>query len=129
MYFRSLRARSATDAPGNDVALDLRKPQLNLIEPRRIGRREVETDFWILLQRLLHRFGLVGGQIVEHDVDALGPPCLLTSSTKENNKLRTGVPIRRPAFCLAGLHIQRGVERQNPVTVVLETMSLRSPRR
>src|SRR5215469_5018318 len=65
------------DTSGNDIALDLRKPQLHLIQPRRIGRGKVETDFLVVLQKLLHRFGLVRRQIVEHDGNLLRPACFL----------------------------------------------------
>ena len=32
------------DAASNDVSLDFGKPNLNLVQPRRIGRRVVELD-------------------------------------------------------------------------------------
>ena len=37
------------DAARDDVALHLGEPQLDLIQPRRIGGREVETDVGMLL--------------------------------------------------------------------------------
>src|SRR6266571_5580372 len=48
MYFRSFRAKicdRGEDAPGNDIALDFGKPQLHLVQPGGIGRREVEPPF------------------------------------------------------------------------------------
>ena len=39
----------------SDIALDFGEPQLHLIQPGGIGRREVEPHFRILLQKLLHR--------------------------------------------------------------------------
>jgi len=60
------RSEHASD---NDIALDLGKPQLGLIQLGGVGRREVKPDFQILLQKLLHRLGLMGRQIVQDDVD------------------------------------------------------------
>ena len=37
------------DAAGNDVALDFGEPQFNLIEPRRIGRGEVQMELGLSL--------------------------------------------------------------------------------
>src|SRR5208282_786104 len=48
------------NAAGNDVTLDFRKPQLHLVQPGRVGRREVELDFWILLEKLLDGFSFMG---------------------------------------------------------------------
>jgi hypothetical protein len=38
-----VRQRSE-DAPGDDVTFDLGKPQLDLVEPRGIGRSEVQLN-------------------------------------------------------------------------------------
>jgi hypothetical protein len=39
----------------------------------------VETYFGMLNQELLHRWGFVGRQIVQHDVDSLSPPGLVSN--------------------------------------------------
>src|SRR5258706_6657321 len=57
------------DAAVDQVALDLGEPQLHLIEPRAVGRREVESDVWILLEKLLNPRRLVGTEVVENDVN------------------------------------------------------------
>src|ERR1700757_3492921 len=87
MYFRSFRARSATEVntPRDNVALDLSKPQFHLIEPGRIRGREMEADSGMLLQKLLHRFGFVGGEIVQHDVN-LSCPARFPQQPRRNTR-------------------------------------------
>src|SRR5215471_4087993 len=46
--------------------------------------------------------------------------------TKEEQELGTGVALRRLAFYLARLHIQIGIERQGPMSVILEAVAFGS---
>lgn len=66
-----LRFRSAIDVkmPRGDVALDLGEPELELIQPRRVGGREVQLHTAMLGEERPHRLRLVGQEIVENDVD------------------------------------------------------------
>jgi hypothetical protein len=57
------------DASGEEVALDLRKPEFHLIQPRRVGGREVQMDRRLRLKKRVNALGLVSGQIVDNDVD------------------------------------------------------------
>src|SRR5258707_10490726 len=56
-------------ASGQEAAVDLRKPEFHLIQPRRIGGREVQMDPRLRLKKRLNAFGLVRGQLVDDDVD------------------------------------------------------------
>jgi len=38
------RSLTVEDATGDDIALDSGEPVLDLIEPRRVGRREMQSD-------------------------------------------------------------------------------------
>jgi hypothetical protein len=78
-------------------------------------------------QKFLHGFGLVGRQIVQHDVDLLGPAGLLYQLPEEDKKLCAGVPFCSLAFHFASLHIQGGIERQRRMAVILETMRSARP--
>jgi hypothetical protein len=131
MYFRSFRARSATEVntPRDNVALDLGKPQFHLIEPGRIRGREMEADSGMLLQKLLHRFGFVGGEIVQHDVNLSCPARFPQQPPQKHQELRAGISLRSVALHPAGLHVQGGIQRQSSVPVVLETVPFGSPRR
>ena len=47
-----------------EVTFDLGKPELNLVEPRRIGRREMQLDLRIVFKECVDSCGLVSRQIV-----------------------------------------------------------------
>src|SRR5437764_15210599 len=60
------------DATGDDVALDPGEPQLDLVEPGRVSRREVQVDSGVPVQELGDRLGLVRRQVIGDPVDLLG---------------------------------------------------------
>ena len=93
MYFISLRARSATDvnAPRAMTSRDLPEPDLNLIQPPRIRGGEMELHSRILLEKLLNRFRLVSGKVIEHDVDLLCGGRVSDDVAQEADKVCTGV--------------------------------------
>lgn len=62
-------ALGSEDAARDQVAFDLREPVFNLVQPRRIGGREVQMDFGVIGEELLNAARLVRRQIVENDVD------------------------------------------------------------
>ncbi len=95
------------DAARQQVAFDLRKPELHLVEPRRIGRREVEMDVRMVQQERAHRLRLMGREIVGDHVN-LAPLRLAGHEVAEKfDKGRTGVAGhgltrgRRPISCRA----------------------------
>src|SRR5215469_8142578 len=57
------------DFVSNYVALELGKPDLDLIQPRRIRRREVEMHVRMRRQKITNHQTLVRRQIVQNDVD------------------------------------------------------------
>lgn len=59
------------DAARDHLALDSGKPEFDLVQPGRIGRREVEMNAGILFQKLTHQGGFVSREIVQDDVDLL----------------------------------------------------------
>src|ERR1700719_899090 len=61
----------------DDIALDLAEPQLDLIQPRRVGWSEVQVNFGMHSQEVRDRCALVSREVVgDHEdpaaVDALG---------------------------------------------------------
>ena len=52
--------RGRKDAAGDDITLDLREPELDLVEPRRIGRRVVHVDPRMLIEEGRDALSLVG---------------------------------------------------------------------
>jgi hypothetical protein len=57
------------DAPSDDLALDFGEPQFHLIEPRAIGWGKVQVHLGIQGEEVLHDGALVGGEIIEDDVN------------------------------------------------------------
>jgi hypothetical protein len=53
------------DVASNQIPLDLTEPQLELIEPRRVGRGEVEVNPTLLLKELVNQTSFVDGEVVE----------------------------------------------------------------
>ena len=54
------------DAPGEEISFDLREPEFDLIEPRRVRRREMQPHIGVRDQERAHRLGLVRGEIIEN---------------------------------------------------------------
>ena len=58
-------ALGSEDAARDQVAFDLREPVLDLVQPRRIGGREVQMDLRAISEELLNATRLVGREIKE----------------------------------------------------------------
>ena len=98
------------DAAVDDVALELAEPSLDLIEPRRVGRGEVQIHIGMVLQEVLDEFRFVRGKVVQDDVhlalDGLGR----NDFFQERDKLLTGMSSSGLSQDLAGLRIQSRVQ-------------------
>src|SRR6202790_3555440 len=57
------------DAASNEIALDFREPNFDLIEPRRIGRRVMNAYFRVTSQKIADRLGFVRAQVIADDVN------------------------------------------------------------
>src|SRR5258708_25825621 len=57
------------DSPSDDIALDFGKPDLDLIEPTRIGRGVMDSYGWIGLEELENILGFMCAQVVGDDVN------------------------------------------------------------
>jgi hypothetical protein len=79
-------------AASDDVALHLREPQLDLIEPGRIGRREVQGDVGVLVEEGGDQICLVRQEIVDDDVDLSLGLARSDDLIEELNELTAGVP-------------------------------------
>ena len=64
------------DAPCNYIALDFRKPEFYLVEPRRICWRVVQLHLGMRLQELLDEFGFMSREVISNDMNL--PPARLT---------------------------------------------------
>src|SRR5579872_362944 len=74
--FHKLAAKighGSEDTASNHIALDLGKPDLDLIQPRRVGRSEVKAHLRMIRQKLLDRVCLMRRQVVENNVNLPRP--------------------------------------------------------
>ena len=112
------------DAASDQVTLDLRKPNSDLVEPGRVGRCVVERDAWMLGQKRDDSLGLMSRKVVHDDVNFLVGRLGGHHVGQKGDKLRAGVTGGGLGNHLTGAHIQGGVERESAVTVVFEAVAL-----
>lgn len=86
----------------------------------------MDPDVAMTIDKLPDRGGAMGREIIGNNVKLLALGQAGHDLVKESNKLRTGVTRGGLAQHLAGLGVERGVERKRAVTVVLKTVSLGS---
>ena len=82
---------------GDDITLDFSEPDLDLVQPGRIGGREVELNLGMRLQEIADCLGLVRREIVEDDVDLLLRPALRNDLSQDVSTI--GVWSTPPASC------------------------------
>src|SRR5215472_15405493 len=90
------------DATGDDVALNPSEPQLDLVEPGRVSRSEVQADIGVPIQKRADLLGLVCRQVVGNHVDLLGRWLVDDDVCQKRDKLRRSVPRRSFAEHFAG---------------------------
>src|SRR5713101_673371 len=89
----SLQIRDGSEyASGDDVALDLAEPQLHLIEPRRVGRSEVQVNFGMHCQEVQDRFALVSREVVGNHMNLLAAGLVDDNVGEERDEFGRGVP-------------------------------------
>jgi hypothetical protein len=72
------------EASVDNIALEFTEPDLDLIEPRRVGGREVQHDIRMLPQEVFHEVGFVRRKVIQDDVYlALGRLRVRTSMLRE----------------------------------------------
>src|ERR1700730_5795777 len=111
------------NAAVDEVALDLAEPELDLVEPGRLGGREVQMDVGVNRQEVLDPLGLMGGEVVQDDVDRLAGRLRGDHGAQEGNELRTGVTGGGLAQHLSGPGVERRVEGEGALADVLEAMA------
>jgi hypothetical protein len=89
--FASQVGDSSENAAGDDLAFDLGEPDLDLVEPGRIGGREVKPDSRMLLEELADRLSFVGGEIVEDHVNLLPRRAQGYDLLKKGDELAAGM--------------------------------------
>ena len=126
----SLQVRDGSKyAARDDVALDLAEPQLDVVQPRRVGGREVQRNLGMRHQEVLDRCALVRREVVGDHMDLFAAGLMDHDVGEERDELSGGVPQRRFAEHLAGLRIEGGIQRQRTMTKVLKAVPFGSARR
>src|SRR4029077_19200136 len=110
------------DAASDQVTLDLRKPDFDLIEPGRVGRCVMDGDVWMLGQKRDDTLRLMSRKVVHDDVNFLFGRLGGHHVGQKGDKLRAGVPGGGFSDHLAGAHVKGGVERESTVTVLFEAV-------
>ena len=114
---------------GNDVALDLGKPEFDLVEPRGVGRSEMQVNLRMSSQKVVDLSGVMGGEVVGNHVDLFAARLVDDDVRQEGDELRRSVTHGRFAEHLAGLGVERRVQGQRAVPEVLKAMPLGASRR
>src|SRR3954462_1546805 len=112
------------DAARENVAFNLRKPELNLIEPRRVRRREVKVHMGMLRQERSDLLGFVRGEIVENEMQRAVGGLRRDDLAQEREEVVRRVTGGGLPDDVAALRVQRRIQRQRPVPSVLEPVPL-----
>jgi len=117
------------DAARDNIALDAREPVLHLIEPRRVGWREVQAHVAMCIEEVGDPLRLVAADVVADDMNF--PPLGLAGDDvgQEGHELFAGVTRCRLAQHLAGGGVERRKQAERAIALVLEAMTLGAPRR
>src|ERR1039457_2554247 len=83
----------------------------------------------MLRKKLLDALGLMRREVVRNDVDLPAPALAGDHLREKRHELLGGVPLSRLSQNLSGFRIQRRIQRERAVPVVLESVTLDSARR
>jgi hypothetical protein len=85
-------------AAAQQPAFQDREEQLDLVEPRRVGRREVQTHVRVPLEEVRDQLGAVGLEVVDDAMQVQTGWCLGDEVAEELDEvLRAGRMVTRPA--------------------------------
>lgn len=106
---------AAADALGGDLG----EEALDEVHPGRACGREMQLEAGMLLQPGLHLGRLVGGVVVEHEMDVAGLLHRPVDTAEETQELPGAVARHAFSDDQARLHVQRGEERGGAVALVV----------
>ena len=115
------------DASCDDVPLKFREPDFNLVEPRGVGRREVQMNVFVVTKELLNPPRFMSGEVVSNDVNLFATRLLHDEVRKKGDELLARVTRRRGAKDLSSLRVECRIQREGSVPELLKPMSLGSP--
>ena len=127
--FASQVGNRGEDAARDDLAFDLGEPDLDLVEPGGVSGREVKPDSRMLVEELADRLSFVCGEIVEDDVNLLPRRAQGDHLLEKGDELAAGVAGGGLAVDAAGGGIERRIQGERAVPVVLEAVAFGASRR
>src|SRR5260370_27767956 len=117
------------DTSINNVALNLGKPNFDLVEPAGVGRGVVDSKRRVGLDEFTNSVGLVRTQVISNDVDLATWRLACHNLCKEIDELYAGVACTGFSQHLFGLSAQSAVERKCSMAVVLKAIPFYPTRR
>src|SRR6266404_560446 len=102
--------RGSEDSPSDDIALNFGKPDLDLIEPTRIGRGVMDPYGWIDLEELENILGFMCAQVVGHDMNLSTLRLACDDLAQKVDKLGAGMPSAGLSQDVAGADIERCIQ-------------------
>jgi hypothetical protein len=115
------------DAAREQVPFDLAKPEFDLVQPGRIRRGEVQLHARMGGEEGADLLRLMRREIVQDDMDVARPRLRVDDALQERHEVIAGVARCGLADDFADARIQRGIQRQRAVPVVLEAVTLGGP--
>ena len=116
------------DPAGDHIAFDAAEPEFDLIEPRGIGRSKVQVQFGMIGQELCDPLGLMGREVVGDDMDLATPGLQRNNLAQESHKLLGSMAGSGLTQDLAAFGVERGVERERAMPIVLKSRGARPAR-
>ena len=98
------------DSSSNDSALDFRKPDFDLVEPTRIGRRVMEPNCRIGVEELKNTHGFVRAQVVGHDMNLSASRLAGYDHAQKVDKFDAGMPLGGLTDDVAGASIKSCIQ-------------------
>ena len=98
------------DSPSDDIALNFGKPDLDLIEPTRIGRGVMDPYGWMGLEELENILGFMCAQVVGDDVNLSALRLAGDDLAQKVDKLGAGMPSAGLSHDVAGASVQRCIQ-------------------
>ena len=120
-------ALGVEDATGDEIPLDFREPDLDLIEPRGVGRGIMEFDVGVGAQEVFDGFGFMSRKIVSDDMDGNLGRLSGEQLAEKLDKFSAGVAVGCFAEDFARGGVQGRIERKGAMAKVFKSVTFGPP--